>query len=152
MKRFHAVIAAALRTVLLVGVAVPVAADTEVRIVPLSWKHVSSSDGSELYANLCASCHGMNGKGAGPAAPAVDKGVPDLTVLCLRDGGMYSREELTHAIFGEDRTVSHRGLDMPAWGEQFQYAGRGWHNFPRRKLANDRIEALAVHVESMQVQ
>ena len=43
-------------------------------------------------------------------------------------------------------------LDMPAWGEQFQYVGDGWHSFPRRKLAKDRIAALTGHIESMQLE
>ena len=45
--------------------------------------------GGELYGELCAVCHGKSGKGDGPAAGALKKSTPDLTVLASNNGGIF---------------------------------------------------------------
>jgi hypothetical protein len=65
-------------------------------------------------------------------------------------GGAYPRSYVVSTICGDIRTISNGKLDMPDWGMQLMYVGRGWHSFPKRKFANDRILALAEHVETLQ--
>ena len=126
-------------------------ADTNVKRVPLEWLDIAQNDGEAMYSGLCASCHGTGGKGNGPAARELERGVPDLTVLSANHGGSYPHDFVANTIFGGSRSTTHRTIDMPNWGEQFMYVGRGWHSVPRRKLANDRIEALTDHIASLQV-
>ena len=152
MKRWVTVLAAALGALLLLVCAGAATAAVAVKRVPLAWQDIAHNDGGLMYDRLCASCHGAGGKGDGPAAYQLDNGAPDLTVLTVHHGGVYPEDYVTHAIVGDSRSRAHHGLDMPAWEEQFSYAGPGWHSFPRRKLAKDRIQALTLHVESLQVE
>ena len=43
-------------------------------------------EGKDTYQAFCASCHGVNGTGDGPAAPALKMPVPDLTTMAKRSG------------------------------------------------------------------
>jgi mono/diheme cytochrome c family protein len=126
-------------------------AGTEVKQVPLEWEDISHNDGASMYGSLCATCHGAGGTGNGTAAAELDKAVPDLSALSRNHGGTYPHGYVVDTIYGDSRTLSHGGLDMPDWGKQFMYAGKGWHSFPRRKLASDRINTLADYVETLQV-
>ncbi len=38
-------------------------------------------DGAKIFRNYCAACHGVNGNGDGPVAPALKTKVPQLTTL-----------------------------------------------------------------------
>jgi hypothetical protein len=48
---------------------------------------IRSTRGADLFRAYCASCHGRDAKGHGPAAPALKATVPDLTVLAKNNGG-----------------------------------------------------------------
>ena len=60
---------------------------TTVKHVPL--KSVSPTSGKDMFANYCASCHGADGKGNGPAAAALKTLPANLTVLSQKNGGNY---------------------------------------------------------------
>src|SRR5579859_4388914 len=49
---------------------------------------IHSLNGPDLYRGYCASCHGTEGKGDGPVAPALNSKMPDLTTIAQRNGGM----------------------------------------------------------------
>ena len=42
-----------------------------IREVPLKWEQVARLDGDVVFNNLCAVCHGVGGKGDGPAVSAL---------------------------------------------------------------------------------
>ena len=67
---------------------------------PLTWQHVENADGDMLFNNLCATCHGAGAKGDGPAASALDKGVPDLTALAANKDGIYPYGKVKTSISG----------------------------------------------------
>jgi mono/diheme cytochrome c family protein len=58
-------------------------------------------DGAVLYRAYCASCHGENGKGDGPVAPALKATVPDLTVITKNNGGKFPVARVQRIITGE---------------------------------------------------
>ena len=60
---------------------------TTVKHVPL--KSVSPTSSKDMFANYCASCHGAEGKGNGPAAAALRTLPANLTVLSQKNGGNY---------------------------------------------------------------
>jgi mono/diheme cytochrome c family protein len=126
--------------------------DVEIETAPMSWKQAALTDGNELYGELCAVCHGINGKGDGPAAPALKKGVPDLTMLASNNLGTFPREAVEKAITGKSRIVSHGTVDMPIWGRAFENAMPGEKLYIREGLARQRIYNLTAHLESMQVE
>mgnify|MGYP000104922827 FL=1 len=150
MNGFKILLGAILGVVLATVFVGTLAADVNVKKVRLEWHDIAQNDGGSMYSGLCASCHGVGGKGNGPAASELNRAIPDLTVLSVNNGGKFPHEYVANTIFGGSRSVSHRTLDMPNWGEQFMYVGRGWHSFPRRKLAHDRVEALTDHIAALQ--
>lgn len=138
-----------LATVLFMVFAGTAVAEVVIKTAPLEWKDIANMDGGEVFDELCAVCHGTSGRGDGPAISALKKGVPDLTVLAASNGGTYPHRDVETMIFGSSRTISHGTIDMPPWGEQFMYAGPG--TFPRQAYAREQVQALTMHVESLQV-
>ena len=60
---------------------------TEIRHVAAP--KTSPTSGAENYKAYCAACHGVSGKGDGPAAPALKIPPTDLTRLTANAGGKY---------------------------------------------------------------
>jgi mono/diheme cytochrome c family protein len=106
---------------------------------------IRSVAGRDLFNFYCASCHGIDGKGAGRVAPALKTRPPDLTTLTQRNGGTFPASKIENVIRGETPTrAAHGSSDMPVWGPIF----RGLDN---RKEVNDaRIENLVKYIESIQ--
>jgi len=80
------------------------------------------SRGRSLYMQHCASCHGPDGKGAGPAAPALKAPVPDLTHLPRKDG-KFDADRARTFVDGTQAATAHGTRDMPVWGRVFEKAG-----------------------------
>ena len=76
--------------------------------------------GAVLYQNFCASCHGADGKGGGPAAPALKKAPPDLTLLSKKNKGQFPDFRVTHIIDGYEIVAYHGSRGMPIWGDFFR--------------------------------
>jgi mono/diheme cytochrome c family protein len=83
-------------------------------------KPLASVDGKELFVAYCASCHGMDGRGGGPVAPALKGRVPDLTILTARNNGKFPGAELEKTILGETAKAVHGTREMPIWGPVFR--------------------------------
>ncbi|HWE51547.1 MAG TPA: cytochrome c [Bryobacteraceae bacterium] len=76
--------------------------------------------GSESYRTYCASCHGIDGKGSGPAAAALRKAPPDLTLINKRNHGEFPAFRITHIIDGFEVQAAHGSREMPVWGDYFR--------------------------------
>lgn len=76
-------------------------------------------DGGKIFSNYCASCHGANGSGNGPVAPALKTKVPDLTTLARRNGGKFPAVRVRGIIAGDQRYAAHGSPEMPVWGPIF---------------------------------
>ena len=72
-------------------------------------------DGARLFAQNCASCHGMAGKGDGEMARHLIKMPPDLTTLTARNGGTFPRDAVMGTIDGLSRAPHFSGA-MPEFG------------------------------------
>jgi mono/diheme cytochrome c family protein len=128
-------------------------AEVEVKEAPLTWQQAALTDGEGLYLELCTVCHGSGGKGDGPAATAMTKPVPDLTVLAAKNEGKFPREAVEDSIAGESRVVSHGTIDMPIWGQVFEDAARtDWKAYRREGQAKQRIYDLTEYLETLQVE
>ena len=77
------------------------------------------SSGKEMYVAYCASCHGKDGRGDGPAAASLKSAPSDLTQLSARNGGKFPENHVTQTIRGDAATSSHGSKDMPVWGPIF---------------------------------
>lgn len=107
--------------------------------------------GVELYERLCASCHGVSGKGDGPIAPLIRIGVPDLTRIAARDGGEFPVEDVRRTIDGRFERRGHGPRDMPVWGWQL-YDASSEDEAGERARTDAIIDRLVEHLRSMQVE
>lgn len=103
----------------------------------------SSYSGVEMFRTWCASCHGVQGKGDGPAAAALKKPPADLTQLAKRNGGKFPTEKVRDYIDGAKAVAAHGSRDMPVWGSFFRRLGD-------ENAATYRVVTLANYVASLQ--
>jgi mono/diheme cytochrome c family protein len=97
--------------------------------------------GADLYRRYCASCHGPNGAGDGPAAKWLEPRPADLTRSGLDVPGLVER------IDGRRETPGHGSSDMPVWGEVFSEM---LVTEPKaREITRLRVQAIAEHVRSL---
>jgi len=92
-----------------------------VKKAPVSYTPPSS--GKEMYLAYCASCHGKDGRGDGPAASALKSAPADLTQLTLKNGSKFPEGHVAQTIRGDSNTISHGSKDMPVWGPIFRALG-----------------------------
>ena len=122
----------------------------EIKEAPLTWQQAAITDGEELFVELCASCHGVSGKGDGPAASALAKPVSNLTVLASNNDGVFPMKQVEDSIAGKSRAVAHGTIDMPIWGQRFEELRPDWKLYRRKALARQRVYNLTLYVESLQ--
>jgi mono/diheme cytochrome c family protein len=76
-------------------------------------------DGGKIFRGYCASCHGVNGNGDGPAAPALKTKLPQLGTLAQRNGGTFPADRVRSIIAGDNVPTAHGSREMPVWGPIF---------------------------------
>src|SRR6266567_262739 len=81
--------------------------------------------GQQYVVRSCSACHGVAGRGAGPAAPALRTPPADLTRLAQRRGGPFPAAEIAASIDGRTVVPAHGSREMPIWGERFGAMGGG---------------------------
>ncbi len=114
----------------------------EIRHVPV--KATSPASGPGMYTTYCAVCHGIDGKGKGPAAEALKVPPTDLTMLAKKYGGKYPSDHVANAIRGDLRLSAQGSKEMPVWGDLFwgMSEGHGSEVQLRVKNLNKYIESL----------
>lgn len=116
---------------------------TTVRHVPIT--NVPSNSGKEMFDSYCAVCHGKDGKGNGPAAPAMKTWPTDLSQLAQKNGGKFPAAHVAAVIRGEAVTPSHGSQDMPMWGPLFSSISQGHDAQVQQRISN-----LVTYTESLQ--
>lgn len=106
---------------------------------------IQSLNGQALFQAYCASCHGKDGKGSGPAAPALKAKPADLTVIGKNSGGKFPSERIQKIISGDEQVKSaHGSREMPIWGPIFSQIA--WD----QDLGRVRVFNVAKYIESLQ--
>jgi mono/diheme cytochrome c family protein len=100
--------------------------------------------GVEMYRTYCAVCHGLDGKGNGPAAAALKQPLPDLTLLSKKNRGEFPMFQVTNVIQGDTVITAHGSRDMPMWGDVFRGLKRD------EAVVTLRVHNLAEYVASLQ--
>ncbi|MFC2966776.1 c-type cytochrome [Acidimangrovimonas pyrenivorans] len=70
--------------------------------------------GRASYQDLCAGCHGVDGRGDGPAAADLKVKPADLTGIAARNDGSFPRIAVMSMIDGYNRAKGHGGM-MPVF-------------------------------------
>ncbi|HVN47174.1 MAG TPA: cytochrome c [Steroidobacteraceae bacterium] len=120
MQVFDGVISAVSATLRPVLLAVFVVANTV--WASAEAEDLSGYDGADLFRVYCASCHGADGRGAGPVASSLKADVPDLTKIAHHQGGQFPEEQIRRIIDGRTALAPHGTRDMPVWGQAFRVA------------------------------
>ena len=113
--------------------------------------------GAGQYRHHCAQCHGTDGKGDGPIAPALKVKPADLTILAKANGGVFPEETLINAINGTSQISAHgtQGTGttpMPVWGLAFRSStesGTGADFTPEE--VNKKIKLIVDYIKTLQV-
>jgi mono/diheme cytochrome c family protein len=104
--------------------------------------------GASEYATYCAACHGLDARGDGPVAKALEKPPADLTRIAARRGGVFPSGEVARIIDGRFDVTAHGPREMPVWGERFTEGipepGLG------DEVARGRVVTLVAYLQSIQ--
>ena len=104
------------------------------------------TNGKMMFTSYCAPCHGVDGRGQGPAAAALKNAPTDLTSLAKANHGKYPDTHIISVLrFGTD-VPAHGSAQMPVWGTIFRQLSRV--NPEERDL---RMTNLTRYIESLQV-
>lgn len=106
----------------------------------------SPASGKEMFVSYCASCHGTDGKGDGPAATALKNPPADLTTLAERNGGRYPEAKVSSILSGKASVAAHGTQEMPVWGPVFWRMSQGHAVEVQQRIVNlnDYIKSLQV--------
>lgn len=107
--------------------------------------------GTEIYRQLCTSCHGVKGKGDGPMAPLLKIEVPDLTRLTEQHGGEFPADDVRRTIDGRSERPAHGLAYMPVWGLRF-YDPEKPDDEAGRARGDAMMDRLIGHLRSIQEQ
>jgi len=106
---------------------------------------IRSVKGPDLFREYCAPCHGLDGKGNGPAASALKSKVPDLTLLAKQNGGSFPSTQVRKVVTGNSAIPAHGSREMPVWGPIFHQVEEDVDR------GNVRIDNLVKYLLSIQV-
>ncbi len=110
--------------------------------------------GQQQFRRYCAQCHGLDGTGNGPVAPALKKKPTNLTSLAKNHGGVFPDKEVRDYIDGQHMITSHGSREMPIWGREFmlrQASGAGAGGPPlTQSQVQRKIDLLANYIRSIQ--
>ena len=120
------------------------AAQTKPVIKEVPAKITRSLDGKELFSQFCAVCHGVDGKGNGPAAPALKKSPGDLTQLSQKHGGKFPALAVKMSITGGSNVMEHGTREMPMWGSVLSETGQ------QKAMGDMRVQVLLEYIEHIQ--
>jgi mono/diheme cytochrome c family protein len=143
MKFITLVAVVAMLSIFALGQAAPVQSAPTIKHVPIT--KTPSSSGKEMFKTYCAVCHGLDGKGTGPAAPAMKTVPTDLTALAQKSAGKYPAPHVAAVIRGQASTPSHGSQDMPVWGPLFSSIDQGHDAQVQQRVTN-----LVNYIETVQ--
>jgi mono/diheme cytochrome c family protein len=91
---------------------------TPIKKVPMVQSKIES--GAQMFKDYCAVCHGMDGKGDGPAMEYLKAPPPSLRTLARRNDGKYPDTKVISVLQLGTSSKAHGTSDMPVWGPMFR--------------------------------
>jgi mono/diheme cytochrome c family protein len=108
-------------------------------------KQTDPTSGKEMFTEYCAPCHGVDGKGNGPAASAMKMPPTDLTQLAKNHNGKYPANDVANVLAFGGGPGAHGSADMPVWGPLLHSLDR-FHD----TVVQQRISNIVSYVETLQ--
>jgi mono/diheme cytochrome c family protein len=105
---------------------------------------IASLKGPDLFREYCATCHGEDGRGNGPVAPALSTKPSDLTTISRRNGGVFPSQHIRTIISGDKLVLAHGSREMPIWGPIFHQVE--WD----QDYGDIRLQNVTKYLESIQ--
>ena len=106
----------------------------------------SPTSGQQMFASYCAPCHGVDGRGRGPVAPALKIAPADLTLLSWSNHGKFPDTHVVTVLQNGSDLPAHGTALMPVWGPIF-----GKMNTTNQQEKLLRISNLSRYLETLQV-
>ena len=108
-----------------------------------------SEHGQEYYAQYCATCHGVDGKGEGPLTQLMTTVVPDLTKLAEMNDGEFPMLQVIHVIDGRTGLRAHGG-PMPVYGAIFKAESGDDSTYANVLYSRGKVLSIAYYLEQIQ--
>jgi len=144
-NRIHVAFVAGLLATAVFGIA---QTNVQVKQVPVS--PTSAASGKQMYENYCSVCHGVDGKGNGPAAVALKDQPTDLTMLAKNNGGKFPDDRVYTVLQFGVETPAHGTKDMPVWGPALRSLSQGSSTAEMQE--HQRITNLTNYLRTLQQQ
>jgi len=87
-----------------------------VESAPTTIHKTAPTSGKQMYISYCASCHGVTGRGDGPAAAALKMPPTDLSLLSRNNHGKFPDAHIVTVLQYGTPILSHGSAEMPVWG------------------------------------
>ncbi|HUO59196.1 MAG TPA: c-type cytochrome [Candidatus Acidoferrales bacterium] len=107
-------------------------------------QYTPPDSGKQMFTAYCASCHGADAKGNGPAADAMKTATPDLTRISAHNKGKFPLFHVETQIEGK-AIAAHGALEMPVWATIFRHMSPG-----APEIVQQRVHNLTKYIESLQ--
>jgi mono/diheme cytochrome c family protein len=135
-----------LLTALAVAFAISVGyADQSNGKIVIAVNKTSPTSGKQMFTSYCAPCHGVDGRGHGPAAVALKVQPTDLTGLNQKNHGKFPDTHIVSVLQFGAAVPAHGTAEMPVWGPIL-----GQMNTNNLQAKQLRISNLSRYVESIQ--
>lgn len=117
-------------------------------IKEVSVSPTSPASGKQMYNTYCAVCHGVDGRGAGPAAAALKDQPTNLVQLARENGGKFPDAHVYSVLMFGMETAAHGSKDMPVWGPALRSLDHGSPSPDMQE--HQRVANLTNYLKSMQ--
>jgi len=94
--------------------------------------------GDQIFHQNCAACHGVDGRGHGPASLTLKHPAPNLTLIAQKNGGKFPFRHTRDVIAGAEPKPLLNDREMPLWGPIFHQveADQDWGEVKLTSITN----------------
>jgi len=107
-----------------------------------------ASAGKPAFELYCATCHGRDAKGGGPASGLLTIKPADLTMISKKNDGTFPFWRVYSTIDGREDVKGHGSREMPIWGAEFR--AQAGSSPAAQSQVRGRILELVYYLESIQ--
>ena len=108
-------------------------------------------EGAEIFADACASCHGVHAKGDGPMSQVLTIQPADLTQISAMNEGIFPTARVIRIVDGTTLLTAH-GSPMPLFGMLFRGPSETFSDgYGNEFFASRAIGNVVAWIETIQV-